>query len=357
MPANGSGRTFPGPKWDRADPAKLGFDPDRLEDARAELEDVAVDSAADPRGPSAREQNAYRVIVVRNGHIVAEWNNEIAPEDRRGIASASKSVFSCILAIAVAEGKIASADVKLESLFPEALDVLPGEGPKEGRHARAKDREITLRQLIANTSGYLKPDEPPGTVKHYQTYGMNVLTHAIASAYNLYDPSDPERRPGYELLMDTRLRIPMRGSWGYAANNFEYPDGARSGHFGFFRTLRASARDMARLGWLWANYGFWEGEQLVPEAWMREAVEVVPAEREADPDRNMLETYGLGFWTNAEGARWPSLPTDSFAALGAGGHVIWACPSRELVVVEGPGPFYRDAIDEYLLPTVLASLV
>jgi len=245
---------------------------------------------------------------VRGGRVVAEWGRGLDAARRVRLASATKSTFATVLGIAVAEGMVPSADARLADHFPGALDVLPGEGSKPGRHARASDRGITLRQLAANTSGYLKPDEPPGAVKHYQTFGMNVLAHALAATYGAYDPADPEGSPGFALLADTRLRIPLRGSWDYYLNDFEHPEGARLGRFGYFPGIAATARDMARLGWLWCRYGHWAGEQVVPEAWLREATTVQPAEREADPERNVLETYGLGFWTNGEGALWPALP-------------------------------------------------
>lgn len=351
--------TDPGREWERATPAEAGLDPDRLADARADLETAPIDhdDGDDPRDRGAYgDANPYRAVVVRGGRLVAEWNRGVAPDERVQLASATKSAFATVLGIAVAEGMVPSADARLTELFPEALDVLPGEGPKPGRHARASDRGITLRQLAANTSGYLKPDEPPGEVKHYQTFGMNVLAHALAATYGAYDAADPEGSPGFPLLADTRLRIPLRGSWDYYHNNFEHPDGARLGHFGYFPGIAATARDMARLGLLWCRYGRWGGEQLVPEAWLREATTVQPAEREADPERNMLDTYGIGFWTNGEGALWPTLPEASFAALGAGGMVIWACPPLELVVVEAPGPFYGGTLDDGLLPAVVDAV-
>lgn len=352
--------TFPGPAWERANPVDAGLDPDRLADAGAELDAHGIPESEDPRRLDALDgENPYRAVVVRNGRLVAEWNRGIDPEERAPagrMASATKSVYASILGVAVEEGMLPSADAKLADYFPEALAVLPGEGPKEGRHARHKDRAITLRQLIANTSGYLKPGEQPGEVKHYQTFGMNVLTHAVASAYGMYDPENPEDCPGFRLLMDTRLRIPLRGSWGYYLNNFDHHDEAALGKFGYYPGINASARDMARLGWLWCTYGTWEDEQLIPEDWLREAVTVQPARRAADPEDDMLDTYGLGFWTNERGALWPSLPEDSFAALGAGGMAIWVCPSLDLVVVEGPGPFYHGDLNEHLVPAVVDAV-
>lgn len=347
--------TFPGQTWETADPAETGLDPSRLRAARTQLEDHSIDD--DPRNIERfGHDDPYRVVVVRNGRIVAEWAEGVDPDEQVLLASATKSLYSNILGIAVEEGMIPSPDAKLASMFPEAIDVLPGEGPKEKRHARHKDREITLRQLIANTSGYLKPDEQPGEVKHYQTFGMNVLTHAIATKYGMYDTDSPEKSPGISLLLDTRLRIPLCGSWDYDVWNFDLPDSAKVAHFGYFTDVRASARDMARLGWLWCQYGRWRGEQLVPESWMREAVQPAPAETEADPDRNLLDTYGYGFWTNATGDCWPSLPQESFAACGSGGMVIWVCPPLDLVVVEGPGPFYREEMNDHLFPAIVDAV-
>ena len=72
------------------------------------------------------------------------------------------------------------------------MDVPEGTGPKPGRYAFEKDRDLTFRQLICNVSGYMKPGEEPGKVFNYQTFGMNILCHAIATAYGMYDSRDPQ---------------------------------------------------------------------------------------------------------------------------------------------------------------------
>lgn len=348
-------RVFPAEDWETVSPDVAGFDAEALRDVRSRLKDHSMDE--DPRLLDSFEHpNPYRVVITRHGRIVAEWSRGVASDERVPLKSAGKSIISSILGIAVDEEMIPSVDAKLADYFPEALDVLPGEGPKEGRHARRKDREITFRQLIANTSGYLKPDERPGEVKHYQTFGMNVLAHAIASRYGMYDVEDPEGSPGLELLVDSRLRVPLNASWEYYLGNFDLHEHARLAHFGYNPGVSATARDMARLGWLWCNYGHWRGEDLIRERWMRKATRSAPATRDADPERNMLETYGYGFWTNAEGTLWPSLPADSFAAIGHGGIVIWACPSLDLVVVQAPGPFDRKRVGDHLFSAIVDAL-
>jgi CubicO group peptidase (beta-lactamase class C family) len=251
------------------------------------------------------------------------------------LASATKSIFSCILGIVIAEGTIPSADAKLREYYPEAMDVPEGEGPKDGRYVFPANRDITFRHLISNTSGYMKPGERPGKVFHYQTYGMNVLTHAISKIHGLYDTSDPEGSPGLKQLVDDKLRIPIGATWGYYLANFDLHPRARINIFGYYDGVASTALDMARLGWLWRNWGRWRDRQLIPESWLREAVCTAGDIRSNCPADQW--EYGYGFWTNEYGRLWPGLPRDSYAASGAGSQHIWVCPSLDLVVVQSPG--------------------
>jgi CubicO group peptidase (beta-lactamase class C family) len=255
-----------------------------------------------------------------------------------------------VLGVAVEEGRIESVDARLEDCYPEALQVLPGEGPKPGRHARRKDRAITLRQLISNTSGYLKPDEAPGEVFHYQTWGMNVLEHAVASTYGLYDVDAPEDNE-FERLLTTRLRAPLQGEWEYDLKNFQEHenDHARLEIFGYYTNVFAHALDLARIGWLWRNWGEWGNHRLVPEWWLREATSTVSTV--SRPESGGTWEFGQGFWTNSGREMWPDLPADAFAASGMEGgpgsdpdHPIvfshvWVCPSLDLVVAMSPSPY------------------
>jgi CubicO group peptidase (beta-lactamase class C family) len=187
----------------------------------------------------------------------------------------------------------------------------------------------------------MKPGEAPGKVFHYQTYGMNVLTHAIAKAYGLYDVRDPEGSPGLKALVDEKLRIPIGATWSYYLANFDLHPQARMHIFGYYDGVNASALDMARLGWLWRNWGRWGTRQVIPEEWLREATQTAPAIRENCPMEQ--RRYGYGFWTNDWCQLWPNLPRDAFAASGAGRQHIWVCPSLDLVVVQSPGQWENQA--------------
>lgn len=320
-------RTWPGADWQTAEPEELGFN-------RAKLAEAAEWQAKDADGAP------YRILVARHGQIAAEWCYRVDPLEQARQASASKSTYSSVLGIAIDEGVIKSADDPVASYYPEMMDVPPGRGPKEGRHAFPENRDITFRQLIGNTSGYMKPGEAPGKVFNYQTYGMNILTHAVASAYSLYKTADPERGAGFGTLTEWKLRDPIGGTWSWTYSNFDLHADANLPVFGYFTNYLMTPRDMARLGLLWARQGEWNGRRVVPAEWLREATRVSDTILENEPQQNHV--YGLGFWCNDQGELWPDLPKGSFAASGAGKQHIWVCPELDLVVVQSPGTYPQE---------------
>jgi len=336
---------YPENEWERGDPEALGFDPARLAAAGNWQTEHAGDSP-------------YRLLVVRHGRIAAEWHGGgMGPDDLQGQASASKSTYSTVLGIAIHEGVIDSADDLVVDYYPEFLDVAPDEGPKKNRHAFPEDAGITFRQLTGNTSGYMKPGELPGRTFNYQTFGMNVVTHALASAYSLYRTSDPERGAGFGRLVERKVRNLIGGSWKWTYSNFDLQPKAKLGVFGYATTFQMTARDMARLGLLWLNDGDWEGRQVVPAGWIRQATRVSDMLLQHEPPS--LWQYGLGFWCNDQGMLWPNLPRDSFAAVGAGKQFIWVDREHDLIVVQSPGTFegsFSPAIGAEVAEQVLATL-
>ena len=123
--------SFPRREWQTRPPAEVGMDAGKLGQARRWLDDVFADSR-------------YRVAIVRHGYLVAEWTHGVKAGEKLQIASANKSLLSCVLGIAVAEGKIGSADDPAVRYYPEMMDVPEDEGPKEGRHAFATNAGATL---------------------------------------------------------------------------------------------------------------------------------------------------------------------------------------------------------------------
>ena len=317
-------KTFPGKNWQVSEPDEAGIDQTRLCKAKR----FQVEQSG---------SRPYRILIARHGKIIAEWNFGIDPEIKASQASASKSTFSSVLGIAIKEGVISSENDRVVDYYPEMLEVSAGQGPKKGRFAFAENEEITFRQLIGNTSGYMKPGEAPGKVFNYQTFGMNVLTHAVASAYSLYKTANPRQGAGFGTLTEWKIRNPIEGSWSWVYKNFEMQPQARTDIFGYMTVYEMTPHDMARIGWLWLNRGRWDGAQIIPPHWIDKATKVSDEIIANEPVKRHV--YGLGFWCNDQEQVWPDLPSDSFAASGAGNQHIWVCPSLELVVVQSPGTY------------------
>jgi len=104
--------------------------------------------------------------------------------------------------------------------------------------------------------------------------------------------------------------------WQGGAGNIGPHTNAHSG-------LRLSARDFARLGYLMAHQGVWQGRQIVPKWWIELATQ---SSQSLNPD------YGYTFWVNTNG-RWPGVPKDAFAFSGFASNRCYIVPSLDLVVV------------------------
>jgi len=335
-----------GPFHAEPDPVAAGLDRDRLAAARRWLTEACAG-------------RPWRCVIVRRGQVAAHWCEGLAEDQRVSIASAAKSVYSNVLGIAVAEGKLASADERVVDHYPAMMAVGEGEGNRPGRYAFEANRRITFRHLICNTSGYMKPGEEAGRVFNYQSWGMNVLTHALAAVYGLYDVNDPEGRPGFPQLIREKVAEPIGADFAYSLDNPPYGDrlgrGARLEVFGYYSSIHTTALDLARLGWLWCAGGRWGGRQVIPESWMRETTVTAPDILAHCPREQWC--YGHGFWTNDRGVLWPDLPRTGFTAAGAGGHYLTVFPDHELVVVQNPGPYHKDRNAAHANPDFLSRIL
>jgi CubicO group peptidase (beta-lactamase class C family) len=90
-------------------------------------------------------------------------------------------------------------------------------------------------------------------------------------------------------------------------------------------TFRCTARDFARLAYLWLRRGRWEGRQLVPDAWLRLATS-----RYVRADGTAPSPYGFTFWIQ-DGL--DGVPSDLFMSRGHNYNHSYVIPSLDLVVV------------------------
>jgi hypothetical protein len=101
--------------------------------------------------------------------------------------------------------------------------------------------------------------------------------------------------------------------------------------------LHLQPADAAKLVYLWLNGGAWEGQQIVPQSWVRESVQ--PRNKHVDVEFG----YGYGWWIS---------PFDYYA-LGRGGQFVRAIPARNVIVVATGGNYDFGQVDDFLIPSLL----
>ncbi len=332
---------FPGADWEACAPEAAGMSAASIQAARAWKLKQAGDAP-------------QSTVIIRHGRLVAEWYQGTTPDQQQPMASVCKSVFCSMLGMAVAEGRIRSLDNRLVDYYPEFLECTRGFGANDKQYVTAKDRAVTFRQIAAQISGYMEPNEPPGKVFHYQTFGMATMMHAIAKQYGYYDPGNPGSKPGDGELIARKLRDPIGGTWNWRYMNFKFHDAARKEVFMNYPHLLMTTRDMARLGLLWLNEGQWAGRTVIPLSFQRAAVHVPEVTKACIPPADWK--YGYGLWVNEYGRLWPNLPGDSYTAAGAGGRLIWVCPSQDLLVVQNPAVLEKN-FDQLVLQSELQERI
>ena len=186
------------------------------------------------------------------------------------------------------------------------------------------------------------PDESHRQASAAKSYYSSMLGVAVADG-KIGSPDDKVVDHHPELI-EEKIRNPIRGKWGYKYSNFKLHPEARLNIFGYYTQIYSTARDLLRIGHLWMNWGNWQGEQVIPEAYLKEATVTNSFILENEPEENWK--YGHGFWVNDHGKQWPDLPTDSFAASGAGAKHTWVCPPLGIVVVQNPGLWDQFKDDE-----------
>jgi CubicO group peptidase (beta-lactamase class C family) len=113
-------------------------------------------------------------------------------------------------------------------------------------------------------------------------------------------------------------------------------------------TFRCTARDFARLAYLWLNRGRWGGTQLVPEEWLR-----VATSRYVREDGSTPSPYGYTFWIQDE---LDGVPNDLFMSRGHNLNHSYVIPSLDLVVVR-QGNQNRQPRDEPPFATTLIQKI
>jgi CubicO group peptidase (beta-lactamase class C family) len=294
----------------------------------AELTQAVDDFLASPG-----HETVQAVLVSVDGNTVVERYRGARADQPLHVWSVTKSFLGTLVGIAVADGLIDDLDQTLAQLLP--------------RHRSAMDARVaavTLRQLLTMTAGFPEGlsaqrfgsdpdfvtsllrtgiDRDPGTAFAYSNAGSHLVAAVLDEALRrddarrsmldyarekLFDPLGIKSRPAYQGAETWAPSSTFdRSGFAWATDRQGIPHGCC--------LLRVTPRDMQKLGQLYLADGVWEGRQLVPREWVKQAT-----------TGTELSDYGYLWWVNPVESR------ASFAASGAFGQLVVVVPDRRLVV-------------------------
>jgi CubicO group peptidase (beta-lactamase class C family) len=324
----------------------------------AEQIDGAVLEAFHQELSSGKHGYVDGMLVIRNGRIVFEksyrhdydrlfqgkdpkrgpynyYDPDWHPYYRKGplhtMQSVSKSVTSALIGIAMREGKIERADVPVLPFF-------------EGFRARNEDprwRAMKLVDLLTMTSGiawdestvtYTDPKNSCARMEQSENWVQFVLEQEMAA--------EPGRTFVYnsgatELLGQILVKTTGRDPDDYAREHLFAPLGIESWYWkktptGLSDTeggLYLTARDLAKIGYLYLNDGVWEGKRILPEGWVADSTAA-----KVDDSRGLRSgrRYGYQWWLVPYQGRGSGYAR---TALGYGGQFLFVVPEHDLIAV------------------------
>ena len=264
---------------------------------------------------SEQEIPLHGVTIIKDGKLLAErCFGNFTPTRIHRMYSVAKSFASLAIGCLAEEGKI-GLDDKICDYFPRLL-------PESGPTVLLKD--LTIRQMLTMQTCYsrstygadesrsrsyfvAKPDHMPGTVFYYDTSASFILGALT------------EKLTGMKVLDYLRKRC--LDEIGFSKEAYIIPDSEGVSDCG--SGLMCSMRDMAKVALLCLNNGKYEGKQLLPEDYLKEAFRKHTA---TDLQDSVEERHGYGymFWKTRY---------NGFCMYGMGGQFAACYPDQNLVFV------------------------
>jgi CubicO group peptidase (beta-lactamase class C family) len=174
----------------------------------------------------------------------------------------------------------------------------------------------------------------PGVSFNYSSGNSDVLAAIVDHATQM--PTDIFA----EITLFDPLRIQNYG-WRKANNNF-----VNAGY-----GLHMLPRDVAKIGQLYLDSGFWKGAQIVSRSWIKRSTE-----KRISVPNSPNQGYGFQWWTRD----WfiDGRTISAFQAQGSGGQVICVLPELNAVVVitgANNGSLSYNLLEQYLLPALIGE--
>ena len=268
-------------------------------------------------------------LITKDGFLIAEWYASGFDKETSGnIKSASKSIISALVGLALQEGYFKSLDQPLADFLPEFFP--PNDHIK---------KTITLKHLLTMSAGF----EHMENVNNY-VYSSSNWTKSILQLPMMHTPGD---RFNYGTIQTHLLSAALTKASGLDTLTFAQKhlfdnlhisikrwDKAPEGTFFGGSEMYLTPRDLALFGQLYLNNGRFGGKQLVPAKWIESSLKV------SFQDAWAGAAYGYGWWLKE------CFGYDTYYAQGYGGQMIMNIPDLNMVFVttaDYPPLFYDHA--------------
>jgi CubicO group peptidase (beta-lactamase class C family) len=306
----------------------------------------------------------HSVLVARRGRLVVEeYFYGFDRDTWHDMRSASKTVTSALIGLAIDEGRIDGVEAPALGFFPQYRQYANWD-PRKAR--------ITVRDLLRMASGLDANDSDRGSVASEGAYqsqterpdwiklALDAPMIADPGGQSLYGGANPLILGG---ILNETVDEPVE--W-FADRALFGPLGIQTYKFFLDPTgipymgggLYLRPRAMAKFGQLYLDGGMWRGERVLSEEWVRESTQKYG--RLAPLDRNGHQ-YGYLWWHHRYqvGDR----VIETIEARGNGGQYIFVVPELDLVAVITSGNFRNrrtrqpeEILKRYILPAAVSSV-
>ena len=360
------------PAWARCEPEAAGLEAAALDAATryaAEHETpwrrdlahmIATDFGEEPPWNEAlgpvRPRGGPNGLVVRGGHILAEWGDTQQVDMTFSVA---KSYLSILAGLAFDRGLLPDIDEPVAKKIDDGGFTPPHNHRITWRHLLQQTSEwegelwgkpdlIDRNRSVGGTSmsrgakkGTHRDLQAPGAFWEYNDVRVNRLALALLRLW---------RRPLPDVFRELVMQ-PIGGSpsweWHGYRNSWVEFDGRRmqsvSGGSHWGGGMFIHAEDQARIGLMLLRGGVWQGRRILSDEWLTMMREPCP----------LYPQYGALWWLNTGRALYPNASAASYFASGAGGNITWIDPDNDIVgVMRWIGPAARDGF----IARVMAAL-
>ncbi len=257
------------------------------------------------------------LMIEKNGRIIAEhYNGSMHSARHTNIKSASKSVLSLLVGIAIDRGYLEGTDQAIAEFFPGYFE----ENPDSVKASVTIHDLLTMRAGLESTS--------------FRNYGRWVLSNNWAEfALNQPVMNEPGREMVYSTGSSHLLSVILTRASGMSTLEFgnRYLFGPMNiaiggwdrdpqGYYMGGNNMAMTPADMMKIGKLMLNKGSYNGEQLVSQEWIQESAEVYGSSSFNPYD------YGYMWWSKTVGNY------KVYFAWGNGGQYIMILPELESVI-------------------------